>query len=209
MHAYRQVGFLLVLLFVAGLNPLTAKTLTFDEQKCQCTVPDDWTEMKVPGNQASFINSDRTKSFILRIAPVPKNIALDNASFIKGFEGSMTNNGATITDRQHLPLGGIDAYVVDSTTPVPAGTANNRMSVTLANGFAYGFDISKVNAKPSDDDELNAITKSFAFIGTPEVHHAEDPMDKVGFYTGIFIGVLAVVSIIKWLSLRGKARSNP
>jgi hypothetical protein len=202
----RLVGrFLAVLLIFNGSLPLTAKTFSFDEEKCHVEVPDGWLEQNVEGNKVSVVNADRTKSFTMRIAQTGENITLDDAAFIKGFESSMIANGVTIADRQHVPLAGIDAYAVDSTQPVPSGTVYNRMMVTLANGYAYGLNTSKLNAKPSEDDELNAIIKSFAFIGEPQIHEKKDPMDKIGYYIGMFVGVLAVISIFKWI-LRPKQR---
>ena len=88
-----------------------------------------------PDNKVSVVNADQTKSFVLRTVPTPQTITLDNAGFINGFEKAMVANGVTITNRQHFPLAGVDAYVVDSTQVAPAGTVYNRAVITLANGL--------------------------------------------------------------------------
>jgi len=208
MIPLRQVGCLLAAwLMFNGSLPLAAKTFSFDEEKCHIDVPDGWSEQKVEGNKLSVINADQTKSFTMRIAQTGLNLTLDNEAFIKGFEGSMIANGVTITDRQHVPLAGLDAYVVDSTQPVPAGTIYNRMMVTLANGYAYGLNTSKLNAKPSEDDELNGIIKSFAFVGEPQIHRSEEPAERIGYYMGVFIAILAVICIFKWIRRLGRKRS--
>jgi len=205
MTPFRLAGCLLApLLILGGSLPLAARTFSLDEEKCHVDLPDGWSEQKVEGNKISVINADQTKSFMMRTVQTGTAVTLDNASFIKGFENSIVTNGATITDRQRLPLAGVDAYVVDTTQSVPAGTVYNRLAVTLANGYAYALITSKLNAKPSDDDELNAIVKSFAFVGEPELHKAVDPVDNLSYRLGEFVGgvifpLLAIAVFFKWL----------
>jgi hypothetical protein len=190
---------LFVLLIAASQLTLAAKAVTYDAEKCRFDIPDSWTEKNIPDDKAAYLNPDQTKSFTMRITQIPTSLTLDSSDFINGLEKSIVAGGATITDRQHLPLGGIDAYVVDSTQTASAGTVYNRMMVTIANGYAYGFNISKLNAKPSDDDELKALTASFGFLGTPDLPKKEDPAEKLGFYVGVFIGILGAIATLKWI----------
>jgi len=190
-----------------GNLPTCAKTVTFDAEKCHVDVPDDWTQQNLPGNQLAIVNPDQTKSFILRIVAVGPNLGIDNASFASGVEKSMTANGATITGRTTGTLAGLDARIWDATTQAPAGAVYDRMTVVMANGNAYALNIQRLGGRPSQDDQLNSIVSSFGFIGAPRPQEPKDPMDKVGFYIGVFVGVLAVISIFKWIRNLSRRRS--
>jgi hypothetical protein len=209
MAIFKHASVLLATLLTLNASlPLHAKTLTFDQEKCHLDVPDNWTEQKVEGNQAAFVNADQTKSFTMRIGPCPETITVDNPSFLNGVESSMTARGVSITDRQSVQVAGLDAHAIDATQTAPAGMVYNRMTLVLANGLAYGLYTSKVGAKPWEDDELAAIIKSFGFFGEPQIHKRADPMDKIGYYLGVFIAFLAVISIFKWIRLRAQRRSQ-
>lgn len=180
MTSHRSTGYLITLLVIlSGLLPLAARTFSFDQEKCHIEIPDGWSEQKIEGNQISAVSPNQTKTFILRIGKIGPQLTLNDPSFIKAYEGSMTANGLTITDRQHIPLAGVDAYVVDSNQTVPAGTIFNRMILAVLNGYAYGLNSSKLNAKPSEDIELNGIIKSFAFGTEPVAPRNEDVTAKV------------------------------
>ena len=203
MISTRTAGCLLAVFFLLhGVIPLTAKTLTFDEEKCHVDVPDDWKEQGSTENKVSAINADQTKSFTLRTVNVGAELRLDDASFIKGFENSVTGNGFTITARLHVSLAGIDAYALDASRTMPAGPVDTRMMVTVANNYAYCVNISKVNGMAADDPELAAIVSSFGFTGTPELPASQS--DQLSFRLGELVGgvllpVLVVIVLFKWI----------
>ena len=206
----RRIGiFLAAFLILDGDAALTAKTLTFDVEKCHIDVPDDWTEQHVEGNKISVLNADQTKSFILRIVACGDDILVDDAGFLTGVEKSMVAQGVTITDRQPATLVGQPARTIDATQQAPAGTVYNRMTVVMANGNAYALLVSKLGTPPWQDDQLNGIVNSFGFTGAPEPHHqGATQQDKiaelVGEVFGALIAVLAMISIGKWIRNRSK-----
>jgi hypothetical protein len=208
MATVRQFQLLLAAFLVLfGLLPLAAKTLTFDQEKCHVDVPDDWTDKGIQGDKASLVNADQTKSFIFRIVATGDDILVDNPSFLDGVEKSMVAEGVTITDRQPGTLAGVAARTIDATQQAPAGTVYNRMTMVMANGNAYALYVSKVGSPPWQDDQLNGIVNSFAFIGAPQLHHQgatrEDKIaNLVGQAIGAFIAFLAIICIFKWIRNR-------
>ncbi len=209
------MGFLLgALLAFTGLISLPAKTLTFDQEKCHVDVPEPWTEQSVPGNIASWVSADQTKSFVLRIVQTGLDITVDDPAFLGGVEKSMLAQGVTITNRQPATLAGLAGREIDNTQTAPQGAVYNRMTIVMANGNAYALLVSKLGSPPEQDDELNGIVNSFGFIGTPELHHAGVPSENrlsvlVGQVVGFFVALLAVVSLFKWIRRRARDRSQP
>jgi hypothetical protein len=207
-----RIGLLLpIAMILNGGLPLPAKTLTFDPEKCHIDVPDDWKDQNTAGNKVSVVNSDQTKSVVMRIAACGDDILVDDPGFLGGVEKAMIAQGAAITDRQPGTLAGLAARTIDATQQAPAGIVYSRMTLVMANGNAYGIVTSKVGSPPWQDDQLNGILNSFGFIGTPELHHqGETREDKiaelVGQIVGAFIALLAVFSIMKWL--RRRRRTN-
>jgi hypothetical protein len=210
MTLNRRIAFFLAaFLMLTTSSLLPAKTLTFETEKCHVDVPDDWTEQHVEGNKLAVVNADQTKSFVLRIVAAGDDILVDNAAFLAGVEKSMVAQGVTITNRQPATLVGQPARTIDATQPAPAGTVYNRMTMVMADGNAYALYVSKLGAPAWQDDQLNGIVNSFGFIGTPEPHHQgqtqqEKISELVGQIVGVFIAVLAMVSIGKWIRNRRK-----
>ncbi len=180
-----------------------AKTFTFDAEKCRVDVPDDWKQQDVPGNKLATQSPDESKAAILRIVEVGSGLGIDNTSFADGLEKSVTAVGATIKGRSKSTFAGMESRIWDAETKMPAGLVYTRMIVVMANGEAYALVLQKLGEKPEQDEQLNAIAQSFAFIGTPEPQHPVDPNDaraeKIGAIVGGLVGVLAAFVTIKWL----------
>jgi hypothetical protein len=190
-----------LLLIMGVVSPLSAKTISFDAEKCHIDTPDDWTQRDVPGDKFVAGNFDNTKAVALRIASVGSDIGIDNAGFADGVEKTVTGNGATITASSKGTFAGLESRVWETTATAPAGTVYSQMTVVMANGNAYALVIQKLGGKPDQDDQLEGIAKSFAFIGTPEPQRPTDSLsEKAGEIIGVFLAIVAAFATIRWIA---------
>jgi len=148
--------------------PLHPKILTFAQEKCQCAVPADRLNQKNDGDQISVANIDRTKVFEIKITKAVDKTANHGPGFLNHLEDGLTPEGTTIADRQYdMVVAGADADSFDATRAVLDGFLIDRVTIVLAKEYTYALYVSKLNAKPWEDGELNSIINSFAIVGTP------------------------------------------
>ncbi len=160
-----------VYLCLPSISP--AKTFEFPEQKCKCEVPDSWRIRPNTGNEVVFASRPSDGAvFLLSVKPAARWFTLADqmkASRVVAHYLHPTENAPlsylTLNEQQFLAK---DRVQEINGLPIYTHTLS-----ILANGYLYIMVISQGKAPPQNDEELDAVQKSFAFTSPPEVHTKE------------------------------------
>jgi len=207
MRRYFFIGVALAANWAA--SSLQAKILTFDDLNCRCEVPDTWIQKETKGDQVHVVDIPQSRSFELRVVPVPRQITLESKEFVTSFDQAMVGQGFTIQEKREVALDGVKFHEVRLTKTLGNKTLNICGYIALAGGYCYSLRLEALNLDPDQDAELQAMTRSFAFLKPPEIHGAFSYRDllnpkKLGLYDSAYVAdrwERVVIGLVGLLSL--------
>ena len=209
---------IVLILLAANLTMLSAKPIDLPVDKLHLDIPDSWTS-GTPGGSILLSAADAQNSADANLLKMPndRGDGLDEPEFVNGIKAGFTRKlegqgkSVAITKEGQTTLNGVSFYNLQGTFGA-SGDQPTRFSmyVTAANGQIYILSLQSMRADA--DADLQGIANSLRFTTPPvlpDPYQPKTPSDTIGYYVGLFIGVLAVISIFKWIRLRAQRRNGP
>jgi len=207
---------LVLALLTTGLGTLSAKPVDLPGEKLHLDIPDSWTSSN-PGGPIIFSATDDKNTTLVNLLKMPNDQAdgVDQPEFDngvkEGFTNKVKNQGMNVTVAQEglTTLNGVPFYNFQGTFSAAGGqTTTFHVYVTAANGQIYMLSLQSLD--PNPDAEFVGIANSLNFLTPPALPDPNRPKtqsEKIGYYMGMFIAFLAVVSIFKWILRPKKQRT--
>jgi hypothetical protein len=212
----KVLSFALAIL-ATSLTTLAAKSIDLPGEKLHLDIPDAWT-VGTPGGPTVFSATDGQNTAAANLLKMPNDHTdgVDDPGFVKGIEEGFTNKvksqgmNVTVTQEGLTAINGVPFYNFQGTFGATGGQITNfHIYVTAANGQIYMLSLQTSQADTEAD--LKAIANSLSFTAPPVLPDPNRPKtqsERIGYYFGVFIAFLAVISIFKWLRLRAQRRRS-
>jgi hypothetical protein len=210
---------LVLALMAASLATLAAKPVDLPDEKLHLDIPDAWTT-NTPSDPIIFSAADGQNTSAANLLKMPndRGDGLDEPEFVNGIKEGFVNKvkaqgmNVAITQEGQTVLNGVPFYNFQGNFSTSGGqTTNFHMYVTAANGQIYMLSLQSVKADADAEAEFLGIANSLSFTAPPVLPDPNRPKtqsERIGYYFGMFIGVLAVISIFKWIRNLGRRRSK-
>ena len=178
-----------LLLLTLWLSPtLTAQGLVPAEFGAQIVLPDGWTTLPLPTDEAGRNNAlfrlsatdSAGQSFSMHIFRAPEWWVISQIETQERIAGMVSGSGMTLTGREVGEIGGEEALHYRGTLQVDSSNARVAGSFTFANGYGYSlFYVTLSKIDPMEHPHLSEIAASFRFTREPRSHYNPDTLAPV------------------------------
>jgi hypothetical protein len=163
---FRQV-FLVLIGVTTTIQSLSARPLTFGDQKSQLSIPDDWVVQPMSsggsGYAASATKPDKTESLSIFVVSTDSSGPLsDDSQYVKGLLKSCSDHNANVIGHESRQLKGIDFYVISVAQKLNSIELDSQIWLTVANSHIYQIAFYEKNGDPAKNADYALIIKSFS-----------------------------------------------
>jgi hypothetical protein len=167
MPSVRPIRILLALIalgfFVWKYAPWPTRTITFNDQNCQCQIPYNWT---FKNNPHFIMEAHRPYggTVCIEAKTTSASVHVDDPAFSQGIKNRLITDGFEVLDESRALFEGHPAYAYTMRKMINGKMIYTHSVNFIAGSVRYDLLTAKKDADPTQDSQLQKAQDSFSLI---------------------------------------------